>query len=579
MEPFRIGLAMAGAVSAGAYTAGVLDFLVQALDAWTLAKKNGRDSSGNPVPMHDVSLVACSGASAGSLCAAQLAVTLSYHYRHGSPKDLAAGSKQAADHGLKPTPLYTGWVSQIDIRKLFEPNGDVSDKTLPSLLNATVIDGIVTNTLGFSGPHIERPWVAQPLVIRMTVGNLRGVPYAVPTEDAPNASEAMVEHADHMGFALTSQPLSAEMASLLVDHRIVPPHSTVPSPQNNPVWQLVTSAARASSAFPLALPAIKLSRPVQDYNYRHEVDTSTGTHTAPDSLAKQNKKIIPIVPGWNQDHAPDPYEFVCVDGGVFNNEPFRLAHSALLLGKERESNPRDGEHADSAVVMIAPFNSPAKTPKTFKETPITNLVAKLMNAWIKQARFKPEDLALAHLPNIFSRFLISPDRGQKLHPGDPEGLHLASGGLGGFFGFFDESFREHDFQLGRRNCQRFLSEVFSVPHNNICVSPGYANVPKDRYRTADGELPIIPVMPELANEIPLQRWPSGNLHLEPLRPLLKSRLELIWRHYRENFLEKQSWLSRPFIRAYLWLGWWQGHGPMLDKLIDRLRQEQSCQKL
>jgi len=31
---FEIGLVRAGAVSAGAYTAGVLDFLLQALDAW-----------------------------------------------------------------------------------------------------------------------------------------------------------------------------------------------------------------------------------------------------------------------------------------------------------------------------------------------------------------------------------------------------------------------------------------------------------------------------------------------------------------------------------------------------------------
>jgi hypothetical protein len=31
---FEIGLVMAGAVSAGAYTAGVVDFLIQALDQW-----------------------------------------------------------------------------------------------------------------------------------------------------------------------------------------------------------------------------------------------------------------------------------------------------------------------------------------------------------------------------------------------------------------------------------------------------------------------------------------------------------------------------------------------------------------
>jgi hypothetical protein len=33
-EPFELGICMAGAVSAGAYTAGVMDFLIEALDTW-----------------------------------------------------------------------------------------------------------------------------------------------------------------------------------------------------------------------------------------------------------------------------------------------------------------------------------------------------------------------------------------------------------------------------------------------------------------------------------------------------------------------------------------------------------------
>jgi len=38
-KEFQIGLAMSGAVSAGAYTAGVFDFLIQALDEWEKARK------------------------------------------------------------------------------------------------------------------------------------------------------------------------------------------------------------------------------------------------------------------------------------------------------------------------------------------------------------------------------------------------------------------------------------------------------------------------------------------------------------------------------------------------------------
>ena len=37
-KTFEIGLVMAGAVSAGAYTAGVVDFLIEALDTWDQAR-------------------------------------------------------------------------------------------------------------------------------------------------------------------------------------------------------------------------------------------------------------------------------------------------------------------------------------------------------------------------------------------------------------------------------------------------------------------------------------------------------------------------------------------------------------
>jgi hypothetical protein len=36
---FHLGLTMAGAVSAGCYTAGVMDYLFEALDLWERAKK------------------------------------------------------------------------------------------------------------------------------------------------------------------------------------------------------------------------------------------------------------------------------------------------------------------------------------------------------------------------------------------------------------------------------------------------------------------------------------------------------------------------------------------------------------
>lgn len=62
---FEIGLVGAGAISAGAYTGGVIDFMVQALDEWYDAKTKNQK-----VPPHDVKLSVFSGASAGAITAA-----------------------------------------------------------------------------------------------------------------------------------------------------------------------------------------------------------------------------------------------------------------------------------------------------------------------------------------------------------------------------------------------------------------------------------------------------------------------------------------------------------------------------
>src|SRR3954453_18357537 len=63
---YEIGLAMAGAISAGAYSAGVVDFLFQALHDWELAKRDDPDN----VPNHSVCIRTAAGGSAGSITAA-----------------------------------------------------------------------------------------------------------------------------------------------------------------------------------------------------------------------------------------------------------------------------------------------------------------------------------------------------------------------------------------------------------------------------------------------------------------------------------------------------------------------------
>ena len=62
-QPFRIGLCMAGAISAGAYTAGVVDYLLEALETWQEHKDNNKPNT----PMHRVEIPVIGGSSAGGM--------------------------------------------------------------------------------------------------------------------------------------------------------------------------------------------------------------------------------------------------------------------------------------------------------------------------------------------------------------------------------------------------------------------------------------------------------------------------------------------------------------------------------
>src|SRR5688572_24408183 len=95
---FHLGLAMAGAISAGAYSAGVLDFLIEALDEWEKVR-------GQPdIPNHRVVITVVSGASAGAITGALGAVSLA-----GSLQKGALATTPFPVSGVLPN-LYEAWV-------------------------------------------------------------------------------------------------------------------------------------------------------------------------------------------------------------------------------------------------------------------------------------------------------------------------------------------------------------------------------------------------------------------------------------------------------------------------------------
>ncbi len=509
---FELGLVLAGAISAGAYSAGVVDFLIQALDAWEAekAKPSAR------VPRHNVSIRVISGASAGAMTAALAAVSLS------------SDIDPVADPDRPPEPernrLYDAWVRQIDITRLLTTDDLIGESVkVRSLLNAIPLERIASAALETPGLAQRRAYVSDPLALMLTVANLRGVPYqfALPGS-SPVRNYGMFEHMDHARFCLSETGRNLEGARLLAP----------PSRSSDQAWIELISAALASGAFPVGLAAKTITRPSQDYKGRH----GSG----------------PAWPGSLKD-----YSFLCVDGGLMNNEPLELARE-YLAGGSGKRNPTHGEIAHRAVVLIDPFPNEASLAEPYEpDGSLVSLVLSMFSALKNQARFKPEELQLALQPDVFSRFMISPSRNDASgHPVEPA---IVSSIMDGFGGFLHEAFRRHDFHLGRRNCQAFLRWRFCVPATNGVVAGTDPEVLREfyieerngsvqKFSRADGStvayVPIIPLVGSAAEEVPEPPVPSGTVvPVEQLDGLVFTRIDTVGRAAIRTELTKA--LGRP----------------------------------
>ena len=134
---YEIGLAMAGAISAGAYSAGVVDFLFQALHEWELAK---RDDPGK-MPNHSVCIRAAAGASAGSITAALAAVAVAGGLRPQKVADVKDGEQP---YQCVVPALYKAWVTLPDMAS---PKPNPNDL----LANNDLRDGLRRNRSSMQG--------------------------------------------------------------------------------------------------------------------------------------------------------------------------------------------------------------------------------------------------------------------------------------------------------------------------------------------------------------------------------------------------------------------------------------------
>lgn len=521
---YEIGLTLGGTVSAGAYTAGVLDFLTEALDAWTRAKEDGDPDA----PRHKVVISTVAGASGGAINGAILLRTIGWEFPHGP----ASGN-----------PFYDLWVNGVDLAKLLDPN-EPGVTGLSAIFNTASFADLAHNVITTTGKPLgsttqsprKRSYYADPLRLFMMVGNVTGVPYRIYFRGQSRLGHDMSLHADFMRFGLTVPGGIANPPGVRPDEMAL----VCASDLN---WDIVEEAALATCAFPAAFRSRPLKRALEMLGYRVAVVPGETPGT---------EEILQLRPVWDamgeDGTTPNLYRTVNVDGGTFNNEP--LDYARMSLAGYGGRNPRGGGEADRGVILVDPFSDPEGIT-LFDPPDFFGLLGPLINALVSQARFKPEDLALATDYDTYSRFLVAP-----VGPG-PDGVigsgckKIASGGLGGFLGFVDRKFLDYDFRLGRRNAYEFLRDEFVLPSTNPLFLGGtWTPDQLTKFSNADtspvtGEtqdfLPIIPLMKSVPVP-PLMTaadWPKLNSAPSDLPNQVSARLDALYAALKSS--AKNSW--------------------------------------
>ena len=519
---FRLGLVLNGTVASGAWTAGALDFLVEALDLWEDRKREDRRHGGPPtVPDHELRVCIAGGSSSGGVCAALLARAAGWSFPHAKDAD-------AADN--RANPFWRVWVDDFDIGPMLDPSDLAAPGSPPaSLLSGAAIEAAGAAVLGWPDRDLRprrRAWLADPFRVALALTNLRGVPFRIAFDADTSGRERSshyVDHADHALFAFPAGEGDAASLGLRGDECLV---------RDAAGWARFAEFAKAAASFPGGFPARRLCRPTTDYDWRGVLLPGEGGEAPRFALRR---------PAWGALEPPVrhdlPYWFDCVDGGVVDNRPVELVRTALAgLGN---SNPRDPKAAHTAVLLLDPLAAvPRCDPPPVAPLDLLGVLGELGAACTDGGRFSTAELLLALEPGVASRFLLTARRERDGKPRHGAAA-LATAGMGAFLGLLCRDLRVHDYMMGRENCRYFLMHEFLLHEDNPVFRGFAARQPcaAEEYRPRPGErgwMPIVPVAEHLRVPRLLPDWPRGAFDPASLLEPMRERFGLLLRRLFER---------------------------------------------
>lgn len=524
-ETFSLGITMAGAVSAGCYTAGVMDYLFEILDLWEKAK-DGKvlTEFSDIIPKHCVKIDAMGGTSAGGMT-----TTISAIYAlNGSINPV---TKPERLDEVKNNILYDSWVlmddhNKSDTRPLFEKlldTDDLEEGVFGSLLNSKFIDTIADQAFYTSEEtHLEKKtkelpsYLSKDLQLLYSHCFLRGIPLDVNFETSISKygrKSVIPNHSTFEHYIVTQYHLNNGIKPDTEKYLWL-------NPYDKPYSDVLKLSTIATGAFPIGLA-------FREFKTEHLGD---------EYLKTTIKRIITGEFGLNNPKAdniklkyfPKNYSSVAIDGGAINNEPYREVLS--ILQHQNGDDFEDG-YPRYGVIMIDPFPDRAQSKKSYsKPNDAVDVAQGIIGTLMDQSRIKRREMLETDSSKYFKSIIFPrkwrTNKENKII-GPPGTITCASAMA--FGGFLDRRFRQHDFFLGRNNARNFLRYFYSFPYDkekgdihpiHRCWTDQMADAFKFEKKKGSGKfyLPIIPDL-HLLSETETERITKRNQYDIPKTPI------------------------------------------------------------
>jgi hypothetical protein len=458
---FHVGITMAGAGSAGCYTGGVMDYLFEILDLWEKAKKKnlpGYEEFYSLVPDHDVVIDVMGGTSAGGMTTIMSAI----YALNGAVNPV---KDPHITGGKRNNIFYDSWVmldddvedsAQTTLAKAWSID-DLQENKFVSLLNTKIIDNIADSALNVEGDLQNQTqklpgYISKDIDVLLAHTMLRGIPLAINFSTPIGQVKGVNDLPEHITF----EHFTVSHYKLNEGTQPDPGQFLWLNPYQKPYKDIINLTTKATGAFPLGLKFRQIDKDTFSDDYLKCVTRTIVSNRF--GQLDQGDKI-------SLDNFPSPFNFVTIDGGAINNEPFG---EVLGILKSRYPLGATNGYPTYGIVMIDPLPDVIDKREVYKAPDdLFTVVPAIIKTLHEQSKVKRADIIEAadhpyFRGEIFPRKWI--DRKKDENP-------IASASAFAFGGFLDIRFRHYDFFLGRDNARNYLRYYFSFEYTEDPVNP------------------------------------------------------------------------------------------------------------